>query len=213
MSEKGLTANGQLKPLRPYQLETIAKLACMDANSPEQIAQTVGLPVKRIMGLLSGKNKTFQRLYDHYHQIVMREHTGATMKMVELLPKAHIAVEKALDSEDTKLASDTAFKLYERVLPNPNAKTATQVGEINVTFNNPQATTILNETVVGVGSMLSDLKAHMAKEINPITHELHGLAALSRPASQLEVGNGEAMPSIEDAQDAVVMVKMPQERW
>ena len=210
MGENGLSVTGKVLPLKPYQLDTIAKLACMDANSPEQIAQTTGIPVNRIMGLLSRKNKTFNKLYDHYHAIVMKNHTGATMRMVEMIPKAHIAVENALDSEDTKLAADTAFKLYERVLPSKNPAHADVVVN-NVTFNNPQATTILAETVTGVGAMLGQLKAHMEKEINPLTHELHGLAALPRPPSQLEIGSGEAMPEIHDARDAVVMVKMPQE--
>ena len=197
--------------LRSGQLETIAKLLCMNANSPEQVAETVGISVERLKGFMDGRNKTFNTFYEKYRAIVDQHHTGAMMNMIEMMPKAHAAVDRGLDSVDTKLAVDTAFKLYERVIPVKKEHTAGPDVAVNVTFGNAQAAGILSESVVNVGVTLVELRSHMEKEVT-LSHELVGEAALPVPPGQLEVSDGEALPLPEDATDALQLIPMPDER-
>ena len=189
--------------LKEYQLDVIARLSAMNANTPEQISITTGIPLAKITALYKGSNKTFNTLQSHYKELVMRHHTGAMMDMVEKLPKCSQAIDGALESGDARLAKDTAFEIYDRVLPemNPRLNRGKPETEINLSFthNNPQAAVILNETMDSVADMVRGLKDHLALEGEVISHELIGEQALPTPPGQLEVGGGEALPSVEDS--------------
>ena len=212
MSDSEVEPPGRSSRLRSHQLETIAKLLCMNANSPEQVAETVGISVERLKGFMDGRNKTFNTFYEKYRAIVDQHHTGAMMNMIEMMPKAHAAVDRGLDSVDTKLAVDTAFKLYERVIPTKSEKVGIDTGvAVNVTFGNAQAAGILSDSVVNVGVTLVELRSHMEKEVT-LSHELVGEAALPVPPGQLEVSDGEALPVPEDATDVLDLIPMPDER-
>ncbi len=196
-------------PLKKYQLETIAKLLCLNANTVDSVADITGIDVSRISNLLGGRNKTFNVEYERCRKIVMQNHSGAMMDMIELMPKGRDAIERALDSNDTRLAADNAWKLYDAVgVTSSSRQQAAESGNVtNITFNNQQAATILTESVAGVGNMLNDLRAHLATEVER-SHELIGAEALPVPPGQLEVGDGEALPTVEDADGVFHLLPM-----
>ncbi len=183
--------------LRDYQLDTIAQLSCFDANSPEQIASTTGVPAKTIINLLrGGQNRAFDELRSGYQQAVMRNFHGATMRMIDRMPMAEAAIETALQSNDVKVAADNAWKVFDRVLPQTQQKQGGQ-SESSVSFiiNNPQVHNELNATVTSVHGILDTLKDYLAGDGDRAnSHTLLGSKALPIPVSQLEVGDGEALP-------------------
>lgn len=201
--------------LRDYQLDTIAQLSCFDANSPEQISSTTGVPVKTIINLLrGGQNKSFDALRAGYQQKVMRNFHGATMRMIDRMPMAEEAIERAIQSEDTKVAADNAWKLLDKVLPSTNQKTS-PTSESSVAFivNNPQIHNELNQTVTSVQDILGTLKNHLSGGGGGVnSHTLLGNEALPTPTSQLEVGDGEALPPLEDVTEGNLnLIEMKEE--
>jgi hypothetical protein len=213
MTASSEVSTQRITHLKNYQLETIAKLICLSASSPEQIAETVGVPPKRIMGLLSGRNKTFNKLRDKYAKLVAEEFHGATMRMVEMLPKAHEAMENALESDDKRLAVETAFKIHDAVGLGAKRQSGGETSQpgVNVHIHsNPEATTILTSGITEVGSMLSELRTHLQNDSGQ-SHELSGSAALPVPAGQLQVTNDEALPTEEDALGVFHVKPLPDE--
>jgi len=204
--------------LKEYQLETVAKLSAMNANSPEQISITTGIPLNRINQLMRGENSKFNILQNKYRELVSKHHTGARFNMMEMIPLCNEAIRSALVSEDTRLAKDTAFEIIDRVIPdlNPRAQRslAGEPGQFNIsiTHNNPQAVNILNSTMDSVANMMGELKGQLAMEGEFISHELIGEAALPTPPGQLEVGDGLAYPTLEESsqEEWLDLVPMPE---
>lgn len=218
LPNKTVAKSERLPPLKNYQLDAIARLVSLEGSSPEMIAATIGCAVERITFLMSGtsRNKTYQKYLDKYRKIVAEHHAGAVMGLIEMIPKAHEATVNALEAEDKRLAAETAFKVYDAVGVTSKGRSggedpgAVNIGNINI---NPQAATVLTDSVSNVGSMLTELRAHLAAEVgNGRAHELIGEAALPTPPGQLEVLDGEALTPIDEAQDvfATTEIEDPQ---
>lgn len=204
-----LATKERILPLRDYQLDVIARLACL-ANSPEVIAETIGIPLKRITSLMTGSNgnKKFKVLQAKYEKIMAENFHGASMKMIEMIPACHEAQEAALGSDDKRLAVDTAFRVMDAVgltgKTQPGGAEEPRGGD-TYNFINSQANTVLTTTMDKVAETLTELREFTATEI-PKSHEFLGTEAIPVPAGQLEVTDGEALTPIEEAKEVLEII-------
>lgn len=218
MATKELVAedsNRRVMALPDYRIEAITKLIALGTSSPEQIAETCSIDLKRLMALIKRKsNKKFTKRLEYWKGVMAKHHTGAVMDIVEKIPAASSAVDRALDSEDTRLASDTAWKVYEAVgitKKHSGNGDGTPAVQVNL-FANPQAVSVLTESVSKVGSTLVELRSYMEGEGVIQSHELIGADALPVPPGQQEIREGDALPNEDDVEDALYTTLMPARR-
>jgi len=199
--------------LRDYQLDTIAQLSCFDANSPEQISTTTGVPVKTVINLLKGgQNKSFDTIRAAYQQSVMKNFHGATMRMIDRMPKAEAAIERAIDSDDVKVAADNAWKVIDRVVPLASKRSDSQEGSVSFIINNPQVHNELNQTVSDVRGLMRGLKGYLSDGASTTNHTVIGSQALPISPAQLEVGDGESLPDQSETLDNLNLIPLEDER-
>ncbi len=170
-----------------YQLVAIAQMASQ-GQLPDTISSTVGLPARYITRLLQGGvNAKFDKHLAEYQERTTKMVVGMRFKMFEGLDGALEAIMGGIASNDTKVAADNGWRLWEYCLPSPHqgSSNGPEAG-IQLTINSPQVQATIGQSVDSVAVMLQKLHGAIAEQ-NGSPHTIEGDKALPTPPSQLEV--------------------------
>jgi hypothetical protein len=157
----------------------------------ETMATTTGLSVGYIKRLFEDKhNETFNRLRDDYIARRTKEVVGAHFELSAMLAESYGAIGEALRGGDKRVAAENAWRLIERVCPDPKQKDGGLNG-LQIILNQPEIQTQVGETMTTVAECLLGLREAIAGQ-QADEHVLTGTDALPTPPSQLEVTAGGA---------------------
>lgn len=140
--------------LPKYVLEAIA-LMVVNGASYEDISASTGIPADRLRGLVAqGPETGFGRMVEAHRRKILRATAFHQMRLMDLLDHAYNAVSRALqDVDDPKLAKDTAFELFDRVVPQPQQADL----EVNVGFQNVHLQSSVHQVFTKLGNNFESL--------------------------------------------------------
>lgn len=175
-----------------HQLEAIAQM-CTMGTPPGTMAAVTGLSEGYINRLLTdGRNETFNKLRESYLEKNLKTLVGARFRLADTIDQVHEALQDALNGKDMRLRTETAWKIWDQVVPKlDNGKEHATPDSIQLIINQPHVQTQINETMANVADCLVGLREAVGSQI-PDKHILLGAEALPIPESQLEVSKGEA---------------------
>lgn len=191
------------KRIPDYQLEAVA-IYVTEGASAQDISDATGISLNSVRYLIAGKNATFNRFLDAYRSKAMKCVMAHRFRLMDMLEAGYTAIQDALESNDLKLRSDTAWKLFDAVIPTSKDK---EDPGIQIILNNPQVQTQLSDTINNVSGSLRSLKEMVAGK-DPSRHVLLGDEALPVPEAQLKTKDTEALPAADEAEIHLDLVEL-----
>lgn len=142
-------------------LESVALMVINGARY-EDISASTGIKPDTVKALvLGGHNQTFDGLLAAYRKKVLKATSHHQMRLLDLYEHAYRAIHRGLMAEDDRVAVDTAWKLFDRTLPQQPKEAQMQV---NVGFQNVHLEHQVSNTFQALGEKFESLLSRVTNE-------------------------------------------------
>ena len=175
-----------------HRFQTLAMMVC-EAWSVTDIAAAMCLPEETVKKYTSPEApETFKKILKGYREKFERYSIERRFRMADMAEQSYDNIKNALISNDTKLKTETAWRVLDEVAPKPVEETAPGVSvNVNLTRNNQ-----VNAQIVELGQNLFE-EFQSLKELPGTSYDRHlkmGSEALPSSYQEVQAETAEAVP-------------------
>jgi len=144
--------------IEKYRYRTLASMIVVGWK-PEEISEAMGISLEDVERFASGRGpKGFQEVHEQLKQELFDVVAQNTFRFVDMSPTAYACIEETLTGSDKRLASDNAWKVIGRIVPEVPVEKGPEGGVTLNLAQNMQVTAQAAETTTGILKALAELK-------------------------------------------------------